>query len=403
MLGILVVDAAPIINNCLPDAQQLITIEEVIAEIKDKNAQVTLSKLEIQTKAPAQQFINKVIAFAKKTGDYQALSFTDIKVIALCLQLEIELNGCSHIRSNPLPAVLSSGRKTSKSQQSKPIEQAQNHPIKVSLEEQHPLESQLSSLSVSTLNVNENDKQENDENSSQIQSQGKNQISAKSDDIEDDSSSDGGEWITPETHKAQMQSMQNLSLYNHKSLQKDDQNQKSVSVITTDFAMQNVILQMNLNLVAPSGMRVKSLKKWVMRCHACYKVTGEMDKLFCPTCGNATLLKTSCKVDKHGKLIIFLKKNFQYNNRGTQYSIPNVPQSRFAKPLILREDQKEFEKAQKLKMRIEKKALNESYDDIDDLISRNGAGSHFGGGGKIVVGYGRKNINNARKSKQKRR
>lgn len=49
--------------------------------------------------------------------------------------------------------------------------------------------------------------------------------------------------------------------------------QSSVASVTADFAMQNVILQMGLRLVAPNGMRIKQLSRWVLRCSACFKIT----------------------------------------------------------------------------------------------------------------------------------
>lgn len=42
-----------------------------------------------------------VTEFSKKTGDYSALSATDIKVIALTYQLEVESNGCEHLKTEP--------------------------------------------------------------------------------------------------------------------------------------------------------------------------------------------------------------------------------------------------------------------------------------------------------------
>lgn len=75
---------------------------------------------------------------------------------------------------------------------------------------------------------------------------------------------------------------------------------------------------MNLNLVSTDGMRVKRIKNWVMRCHACYSVTSDMDKKFCPKCGNASLMRTSCSTDQYGNVTYWFKKNFQYNLRGTK-------------------------------------------------------------------------------------
>ena len=47
--------------------------------------------------------------------------------------------------------------------------------------------------------------------------------------------------------------------------------QLGVGCMTADFAMQNVLLQMNLNLVGLEGKKIEKVKTWVLRCHACFK------------------------------------------------------------------------------------------------------------------------------------
>ncbi len=98
----------------------------------------------------------------------------------------------------------------------------------------------------------------------------------------------------------------------------------TVACITGDFAVQNVLLQMGLNLVGVHGSRVRSVKSFVLRCHACMKVCKDMEKKFCPVCGNATLTKVSVTVDDTAKggFQLHLKKNYKFNLRGTKYSIP---------------------------------------------------------------------------------
>ena len=49
--------------------------------------------------------------------------------------------------------------------------------------------------------------------------------------------------------------------------------ESSVACVTADFAMQNVLLQMGLRLVAPTGARVRELRRWGLRCSACFCVT----------------------------------------------------------------------------------------------------------------------------------
>jgi RNA-binding protein NOB1 len=94
-------------------------------------------------------------------------------------------------------------------------------------------------------------------------------------------------------------------------------------------------------------------------------------------------------VDKNGNMTLYLKRNFQYNNRGTQYNIP-APKGGRRQDIILRGDQKEYEQAVKLKERIDKKAMNMDLNDLDDLISGSG---RFTSSARVVVGHGRKNVN----------
>ena len=47
----------------------------------------------------------------------------------------------------------------------------------------------------------------------------------------------------------------------------------NVSCVTADFAMQNVLLQMGLRVVAPNGLAIRRLSRHVLRCSACFLVT----------------------------------------------------------------------------------------------------------------------------------
>ena len=82
-----------------------------------------------------------------------------------------------------------------------------------------------------------------------------------------------GEWITPA----------NVGIHKSRALNQlpddDDGAQKKgkkagpigAGCMTADFAMQNVLLQMGLNLVGLEGKRIERIKSWVLRCHACFK------------------------------------------------------------------------------------------------------------------------------------
>ncbi|GAB2301655.1 Nin1 binding protein [Dionaea muscipula] len=114
----------------------------------------------------------------------------------------------------------------------------------------------------------------------------------------------------------------------------------SVACITGDFAMQNVILQMGLRLLAPGGMQIRELHRWILKCHACLNVTSEIGRIFCPKCGNGgTLRKVAVTVGENG--LVLAARRPRISLRGTRFSLP-LPQSgrdAITKNPILHEDQ----------------------------------------------------------------
>ncbi|SAM78170.1 related to NOB1-essential nuclear protein involved in proteasome maturation and synthesis of 40S ribosomal subunits [Ustilago bromivora] len=198
----------------------------------------------------------------------------------------------------------------------------------------------------------------------------------------------------------------------------------TVACITGDFAVQNVLLQMGLSLLGVHGSRVRAVKSFVLRCHACMKVCKNMEKKFCPVCGNATLTKVAVTVDDTAKggFQLHLKKNYRFNLRGTKYSIP-APKPGSASGgktggsgLILREDQLEWqralakeasrkrkeERALEKAMRAGKDSLSVRYEeawDTGDIF----LGSQFASRDKSnlpVIGHGRKNPNANRRTRK---
>lgn len=104
-------------------------------------------------------------------------------------------------------------------------------------------------------------------------------------------------------------------------------------------------------------------------------------------------------VDQKGNMKLFLKQNFQYRNRGTVFSIPAPKGGRKSTELILREDQKEHQKALKMQKRYEKKVLNQDTLNLESMLFGE-AGARLNAAAKPVIGYGRKNPN-ANKGRRK--
>ena len=104
---------------------------------------------------------------------------------------------------------------------------------------------------------------------------------------------------------------------------------------TTDFAMQNVILQMGMKLVSVDGRTVRRVKQWVTRCSACFTIYSGNDgsaigsntkltsRLFCSKCGSDTLERVSASVDANsGRYKLYMSQRHKKSTRGTIYSLP---------------------------------------------------------------------------------
>lgn len=79
--------------------------------------------------------------------------------------------------------------------------------------------------------------------------------------------------------------------------------------MTTDFAMQNVLLQMGLHVLAVNGMLIREARSYILRCHGCFRTTSDMNRVFCAHCGNKTLKKVSVTVSDDGTLHMHFSRN----------------------------------------------------------------------------------------------
>jgi len=113
----------------------------------------------------------------------------------------------------------------------------------------------------------------------------------------------------------------------------------SVGCLTTDFAMQNVLIQMGLNVLSVDGMLIKHVKTYVLRCYGCMKITKDTSLKFCPHCGNQTLKRLTTSVDENGCIKYFLAKNYTIRKRGKKYSLPKPQGGKHAINPLLTADQ----------------------------------------------------------------
>ena len=410
----LILDSGPILKNdpavstLVGQCEALVTVPSVIAEIRDAAAR---SRLEttllpfLTLRDPNPGSLRTVSGFARKTGDYEVLSRTDLLVLALAYEIECERNGGDwrlrktpgQKRLNGAPPKLGTSLdevELEKTATEKSDDVAATSPEEQALENkssdpvtEDPIQAPTEEPESGSKPTDEDPEFKGDPEPSDTLQAASEDISTRLEDIHlsqtpsateeaepdialpaeskqeepasaSDESDDGG-WITPSNiKKRQAKDQSSASGTSH------EQKVMQAAALTTDFAMQNVLLQMNLNLVSPSLQRVRHLKTYMLRCHACFATTKDMTRQFCSRCGKPTMLRVSCSTHaRGGEFRVHLKKNMQWNTRGDRYSIPKAVggsangkinvggggkgggKGGWGQSLILAEDQKEYQRA----------------------------------------------------------
>lgn len=399
----------PSVSTLLSQTENITTVPAIITEIKDAT---TRSRVEttlrpfLTLRSPTPASVKIVTDFARKTGDLAVLSKPDIQIIALTYELECERNGGDwRLRRVPgqkglngAPPVRAEVPVVGDVEISDSKEQPEAEPTKQAAVEDEistPADAGVSALAqdpdvvvqiTSELGSSSLD-DTHEPNSGEADPV---QIPTENED-EPESDSDGGGWITPGNLKKKQAEDASAS-----TKQTPEPKTMQVAVLTSDFAMQNVILQMNLNLLSPTMARVKHLKTYVMRCHACFNVSKDLSKQFCGRCGQPSLTRVSCSTSANGEFKLHLKKNMQWNSRGDRYSIPKPVHGSsngrikgggkggWGNDLILAEDQKEYQHAAVLEKRHkERNLMDEDY--LPSILT----GDRAKMGGRIRVGAGR--------------
>ncbi|KAF7667823.1 hypothetical protein LDENG_00045480 [Lucifuga dentata] len=380
--------------------RNIYTLKDVIEEIRDKPTRRSLAFLPYQLhfKEPHPEHIRLVTEFSKKTGDYPSLSATDIKVLALTYQLELEHVGSQHLKSEPEVKVnicgtqrhpetpvnvagfhfpskrsvdsLSSSRSQTRAETltemqastaanpeefnsflfwREPLPPIEDDLLDLlgpvdsssSADKQKQTESQTStaadpeqfsdflfwreplpSIEDDLLDLLKMEKDSRSETSSWTEEgtghrKSKNQSEDEDkENEEEDDNDDGGGWITPS----------NIKQMKMESADWKVPADVKVGCVTTDFAMQNVLIQIGLHVLSVNGMLIKQARNYILRCHACFKTSSNMNRVFCAHCGNKTLKKLAVTVSEDGSMQMHFSKNPRVlNPRGLRYSLP-LPQ-----------------------------------------------------------------------------
>ncbi|XP_026498201.2 RNA-binding protein NOB1 [Vanessa tameamea] len=361
----LVVDTTAFIKaaNLQNIAESIYTIQEVIDEITNDRQRRKLVVLpyDLEVKDVFTENIKFITEFSKKTGDYTSLSATDIKIMALTYQLEKEILGTSHLKTEPTmqKTVKVSGLSSFNSNNENKTEAESvntadltsdsnlninitNKDDEISKNIDKPFITKVGNDETNDENIEENtldeaiaeqiknmDLREDNEADACIVKVSDNE-ETDSEQSEEESDSDDGDWITPANLKEKRKEMEEGEF--------EDINVE-IACITSDFAMQNVLKQIGLNVTSIDGRIIKQLRTFIFRCTTCFKTTSVMTKLFCPKCGHSTLKKVAVSVDDEGNQHIHINGRKPLSAKGKKFSLPTPRGGQHFQYPILTEDQ----------------------------------------------------------------
>lgn len=403
----------PGISTLLANGHVLVTTASVIAEIRGEEARTrieTLYKPFLEIRTPKPESVKLVKEFARRTGDGAVLSQTDFEVLALAYDIECERNGGDwRLRATPGQKRLNGAPpqkeadETAKQDVSTPEAAAVDNAAADHSDGQVGIEAQVESMTLRDGEIEvaqpqlEIEAVEAEEGQVELPLPEATEQGVELPTNEAESDSEDG-WITPSNIKKRQAKDEAA---NSKSKPKTETKHLQVATMTGDFAMQNVLLQMNLNLLSTKNcQRISQIKQFILRCHGCFATTKDMNKQFCPRCGKPTLTRVSCTTNDKGEVKLHLKAKMQWNNRGNVFSIPKPTsgssnqkwkgprqgggQGGWGSDLILAEDQKEYVRAMSTMKRTKEKDLMDQ-DTLPSILT----GDRGQNTGRIRVGGGR--------------
>lgn len=266
----LIVDTTAFIKNeqLQNVAENMLTVQGVVDEIKnDKQlSRLVVLPYSLKIREPFPENLKFVTEFAKKTGDYATLSLTDLTVIALTYELEKQEIGIDHLRTEPIVAktVYSStkprpdgfeskfqlpGFYVSKDTSGKNEEAADD--IDITEAELAERIAQMSCDPNSTeeilVKVDEELPEESLEHENSLEELEENVQTSEDEDNDEEG------WITPSNIK---------SLKSNFGPQTYSEKVPAVACMTSDFALQNVLKQIGLQVSALDG-RVNNFKHFL--------------------------------------------------------------------------------------------------------------------------------------------
>ena len=66
------------------------------------------------------------------------------------------------------------------------------------------------------------------------------------------------------------------------------------TIVSDDFAVQNVCLHMNLDAIGCNGKKIKEIRNWKYKCSACNKIADKKENT-CSVCGSEDIFRIKVK------------------------------------------------------------------------------------------------------------
>lgn len=114
---------------------------------------------------------------------------------------------------------------------------------------------------------------------------------------EDEEDEEDNEWISSET----LGSFDNSRVSRKAAVNDSIDRSRYAACCTSDYSMQNVLLQMKLQVISYDNKLITRLKSWTRRCRDCFRqkvcstfhrsVCNDDTRLFCPDCGHPSLAR----------------------------------------------------------------------------------------------------------------
>ncbi|XP_030566005.1 RNA-binding protein NOB1 [Drosophila novamexicana] len=379
-------------------ADNVLTVPEVVAEVRNKRQirRLCVLPFDLQVREPRPESVKHCVEFAKKTGDYASLSGIDLKVISLTYELEADTLGTEHLRTEPVVSQVIASKEQPEEMQDvnnkrlvgwympegneddeeaeedeeddaneavddneRQLEKSSDHVdhIKEAIEAQLQGKQIPSPDSKQTGDNDENEDEDDDLTQEELdklfeklkcapsadeeratcdllvaepkeEDEEEQPICNNNDAADDDVGDDG--WITHSNIKKAKKALEGKV---------ETDIVPPVACMTTDYALQNVLKQLNLQLAALNGRIIKQLRTYILRCYACFKTTSIMTKVFCPNCGNKTLKRVAVSLDENGKQVIHINTRRPLSSKYKNQSLPRFHGGKHSRNPILFEDQ----------------------------------------------------------------